>query len=228
MTPDGYRTIAANDATGLGSVLPHDIVAVEAYGDAPPEPLFPDETTYVAHAIERRRMEFARGRTCARLALAAFGRPRAAIVAGPDRAPVWPAGIVGSISHCRDYTCAAVGEARAYRALGIDAEVMQELEPGVAKLVVSPAEARSLASLPGGVSWSCVAFSAKEAFYKAQYALTRTFLDFLDVAVAIDASAGQFTITLLRTEAVLAPVPPAVAGRYVLDGERVVSAVAIT
>ncbi|HEY4181390.1 MAG TPA: 4'-phosphopantetheinyl transferase superfamily protein [Kofleriaceae bacterium] len=211
-------------ATGLGLVLPGDVIVIEARGDVAPDPLFPEETAAVANAVERRRVEFARGRSCARRALVELGVEPVAILMGDDRAPIWPPGVVGTISHCAKYACAAVGHASTYAGIGIDAEILQPLEAGVAKLVVSVDEARALAALPGDVPWPCVAFSAKEAFYKAQYPWTHTFLDFDDVAVAID-PAGSFTITVLK--AGLA-IPRTLPGRFVFDGERVLCAVVLT
>lgn len=197
------------------------------HGAAVPDALFPGEEQRIASAVERRRLEFARGRTCARRALVTLGETPVAILASDDRAPIWPSGVVGSISHCANYACAAVGHARTYSALGVDAEVLQPLDAGSERLVVSPGEARALAALGGGVPWACVAFSAKEAFYKAQYPRTRTFLDFLDVEVAIAAATGEFTVTVLTSAAALAAFPRTVAGRFTFDGDRVLCAVVL-
>ena len=210
----------------LAGLFPPGIVAVEMDGAAVPDALFLGEEQYVASAVARRRLEFARGRTCARRALAALGEAPVAITSD-HRAPIWPSGIVGSISHCAGYACAAVGQMRTYRALGVDAEVLQALDAGSEKLVVSPGEARTLAALGGGVPWACVAFSAKEAFYKAQYPRTRTFLDFLDVEVAIAPATGAFTVTVLDSAPALATIPRTVAGRFTFDGDRVLCAVVL-
>lgn len=224
VTADGFVRVTDR---GLGLVLPRDVVAVEAHGAVEPTPLFPEEESYIAGAIERRRLEFARGRSCARMAFAALGMDPVAIISASDRSPIWPRGVVGSITHCRNYACAAVAHAQSYVAVGIDAEVLQELEDGVEKLVVLPAEAKTLAALPGGVPWSCVAFSAKEAFYKAQYPRTQTFLDFHDVEVALDIGASKFTVTVLRDDPALAAVPRSVTGRFAIADERVLCAVVL-
>src|SRR5277367_2552834 len=61
-------------------------------------------------AVRARRTEFLAGRACARSALRklADGRADDAIPIGPDRAPVWPAGIVGAITHAHGFAAAAV------------------------------------------------------------------------------------------------------------------------
>ena len=84
--------------------------------------LWPEEAAAVQHAVEKRRREFAVGRMLARAALAAIGDPPSAIPTGNHREPVWPAGIVGSITHCAGYCAAAVARDAMVVALGIDAE----------------------------------------------------------------------------------------------------------
>ena len=49
---------------------------------------------------QKRLSDFATGRYCAMKALEQFGIQDAIIPIGEDRAPIWPEGIVGSISHC--------------------------------------------------------------------------------------------------------------------------------
>ena len=82
--------------------------------------LWPDEAAAVARAIPKRRGEFAQGRSAARAAMGLLGHPPMAIPAGSDRAPIWPKGLVGSITHTNGLCAAALSQNAA--ALGIDAE----------------------------------------------------------------------------------------------------------
>ena len=41
-------------------------------------------------------------------------------------------------------------------------------------------------------------FSAKEAFYKCQYPVTRTVIDFHDVQLSVDLAAGEFSVAKVR------------------------------
>lgn len=70
----------------------------------------------------RRQREFATARSCARTALARLGVPPVPVLASPRGAPRWPAGVVGSITHCDGYRAAAVAYTRDVVSLGIDAE----------------------------------------------------------------------------------------------------------
>lgn len=92
----------------IESLLPASVVAVEAFGDRPAEPSFPDEADLIARAVEGRRNEFLTGRRCAHEALTLLGFPPAPLLSGPRREPLWPAGAVGSITHCNGYRAAAV------------------------------------------------------------------------------------------------------------------------
>lgn len=98
--------------------------------------------------------------------MGAAGLQPVAVPKAPDRAPVWPFGLAGSISHS-DLACiAAVSTGLA--GLGLDLEPLRPLDPAVAALVTGP-EDRVVADGDPGL----LVFCAKEAAYKAQYPLTR-------------------------------------------------------
>lgn len=139
--------------------------------------LFPEERAAVARAMPSRRAEFAGGRLVARRAMAALGLPPRAVPAGADRAPRWPEGVVGSITHHGGLCLAIVGRSEAWRAIGIDLERDAELSPEITAQVATEAELSALAPLPRGRAAARV-FSAKEAAYKAQYPLTRCLIGF--------------------------------------------------
>ena len=61
--------------------------------------LLPEEAPAIARAIPKRQAEFAAGRRAARAALTTLGHPAQAIPVGDRRAPIWPQGTVGAITH---------------------------------------------------------------------------------------------------------------------------------
>jgi 4'-phosphopantetheinyl transferase EntD len=89
------------------------------------------EEAAVGRAVETRRREFTTARACARLALLRLGIDPVAIPAGGRGEPVWPLGVVGSITHCRGYRACAVARADEVVGVGVDAEVHEPLPPGV-------------------------------------------------------------------------------------------------
>ncbi|MFD3572173.1 4'-phosphopantetheinyl transferase [Streptomyces sp. NPDC058667] len=158
--------------------------------------LFPEEAAAVARALPKRRQEYAVVRMCARRAMGALGVEAVALVAGERGAPRWPAGLVGSMTHCAGYRAAVVGRVSDYRGLGIDAEPNAPLDDDVLEFVSLPRERarlRELAASAPEVRWDRLLFSAKEAVFKVWYPLTRRELDFGDADVRIDPETGTFT-----------------------------------
>ncbi|SDS33027.1 4'-phosphopantetheinyl transferase family protein [Actinoplanes derwentensis] len=179
----------------LADLLPPGVRCAVAFDDGTPAPLFPEELVLVAGSTAERRREYATVRMCARRALAELGRPPVAIVRGPGGAPRWPAGIVGSLTHCRGFRGAAVAESTATASLGIDAEPAGALPDGVLGLITSAAERDDLARLTAvraDLPWDRLLFCAKEAFYKAWFPLTGRWLGFRDAVVTIEPD-GRFT-----------------------------------
>ena len=183
----------------IETLLPHGVVAVEAFEDVPGEPSFPGEETLVANAVEARRREFITGRRCAREALAKLGYAPVPILAGPKREPLWPAGLVGSITHTIGFRAAAVASRSAVASIGIDTEQNDRLPDGVEEAITVPGEPEMLAALSRAfpaTHWGRLLFSAKESVYKAWYPLTGRGLGFEDARLAID-PAGTFAAKLL-------------------------------
>lgn len=148
----------------LETLFTHEVVAVAAQGalwDALP---LPGECLEAASPSRRR--EFAAGRACAREALARLGFAPTAIPRGPDRAPQWPLGVVGSITHCRGFCAAAVTRCEAHRALGLDAECSGRVSEAILRRIVSDAELAALTALPADQEWRTLLWSAKESLRK--------------------------------------------------------------
>lgn len=147
--------------------------------------LWPVERATIRLAVPRRQREFAAGRWAAREAITQIGRAPSAIPSAPDRSPIWPEGLVGSIAHT-GRTCVAIAGRRDHvYAMGIDIEEDIPLDPDLWESICTPEELAAVASLPRSErgQWVTRLFCAKEAFYKWQYPQTRCMLDFRDVQV---------------------------------------------
>lgn len=217
----------------IRALVPPTVEAVECFGDLDDgASLFAEELRHVATAVPSRQREFATVRHCARTALRRLGVAPASLLPGRRRAPSWPAGVVGSMTHCTGYRAAAVARTGDVLALGIDAEPNRPL-PGDRLLervaaVRERAQLAELQSLRAGVCWDRLLFSAKESVFKAWYPLTGLELRFSETAVGFDAREAVFTAHLL--------VPgPAVdghrslrlCGRWHADDDLLLTAVAI-
>lgn len=162
--------------------------------------LYPEEESVVGRAVEKRRREFTTARACAREALVQLGRSHQAILSGPKGEPLWPAGIVGSITHCEGYRACALAHAGDLVTVGVDAEPNQPLPDGLLADIALPEERewlRYLARQSAEAHWDRLLFSIKESIYKAWFPLAERWLGFEDAVVAIDHGRQSFSAHLL-------------------------------
>lgn len=161
-------------------------------------PLFDVEQEYVKAATTARRREFASGRGLLRELIGA----EIAIPAGQNRAPILPAGFCGSLAHDDRFVVAAVGRQQDYRSVGVDIEPVRPLDREIARLILRPEELGLDAHL---------AFTLKEAAYKAWSGLGGRILEHHEVRVSI--SGSRFQAEVLTTGTVLG-------GAFTMAAER--------
>jgi 4'-phosphopantetheinyl transferase EntD len=209
----------------LSGLFAPGVVAAELRVPGDPELLLPAEARYLGRAVPKRAREFAAGRLCARRALAEFGIVDFALEMAADRQPVWPASMVGSITHTAGFCAAVVAARGSIGALGLDSEVVGDVNVEIWSRVCVPAETAWLRTLPASQRQAAVTliFSAKEAFYKCQYSITQQRLDFQDVRVeaAWGASDGQFRIHPIRILGIGLRTALPMQGQYLFHQEYV-------
>lgn len=216
----------------LRDLLPAGVVAVETVGEEDPAAyLLPAEEPLVARAVAKRRREVTNARTCARRALAELGRPATPILRGAKGEPLWPAGVVGSITHTTGYYAAAVADAGRMRSLGVDAEEHGELPDGVLTHVAFGPELARLAALrtaDPGIWWDRLLFSAKESVYKAWFPLTGRWLGFEDADLTVSRD-GTFAARILVDGGTSDGGPPLteLTGRWLVANGLVLTAIAL-
>jgi len=209
----------------IDRLLPTSVSTAAVRGDVPDAVLFHEEMALLERAAEARRAEFAAARHCARQALRRLGLTDVPILRGPKREPVWPAGIVGSITHCKGYRAAAVARASDVLTLGIDAEPHAALPKGIDRRVLDDRERAWIAEAPADTYWDRLIFSAKESVYKAWFPLAQGWLGFEEATIAIDAAAGTFRASLLIDPP--AGVPATFDGRYLIEDGLIATAIAV-
>ena len=172
----------------MRNLLPPDICVAETTSDF--GHLHDAEREYFASAVPKRVREAATARSCARLALKRLYLRESELTESPtepvfvpraDGSSAWPAGVVGSMTHCAGYRAAAVASAKRYAGVGIDAEPAVPLSAAVQELIARDEERR----FAFGV-YSKVLFSAKEAALKTWYPLGFRGFDVSDISVACD------------------------------------------
>jgi 4'-phosphopantetheinyl transferase EntD len=211
----------------LARVLPAEAETAETYADPPGLPLFSAEEAVIARAVDKRRREFTTVRHCARAALERLGVTPGSILPGERGAPLWPEGVVGSMTHCAGFRGCAVAHAGDLRTIGLDAEPAAPLPDGVLDAIALPEERAAIRRLGPGVPWDRLLFSAKESVYKAWFPLTRRFLEFHQARIELDPDGG-FTATLLVAppSTVTGPLT-GFTGRWIHRDGLVITAIAV-
>lgn len=183
----------------LRGILPNGVMLGQPSG---PTALWPGED--LAGAVPARLAEFAAGRRAARQALRDLGIAPVAIPMGSDRAPIWPESATGSISHCAGACLAVMALTRDYVGLGLDIEPLHPLPADLWSTVLRPEEHDQINALPPSQQGlqALRIFVAKEAAYKAQYALTRQIFDFQTLRInwQYQSFTAEFCIDILPIE----------------------------
>ena len=185
----------------LLSLFPADVAYVWGGTREPVEfRLAPEEAEIIAGKVSaRRREEFTLGRACAHQALIELAQTPG-VVALPmptesgrvshtlgrvGRAPDWPKGVVGAITHSHGAAAAAVARGEHYLGVGLDIEPESESLHRVASRICRPEELKALDGLPEPMrmAWLAVTFSIKESIFKALNPATGIYLGFQDALV---------------------------------------------
>lgn len=207
----------------LSSLLPEQVEIVLS-AEAPVE-------NSIAPAIElaaagsmkpRRRSEFMHGRTCARSALARLGYPDQPIPVGDNREPVWPDGIVGSISHCGPVAAAAIARNDEICGIGIDLELDEPLDLATLELICGAAEVDWLGQTSDIPGFAKLIFSAKESIFKCIWPSIRRYVDFREIGIRIDVSTNSFSAAEWSDELPASTISP-ITGRYKMTGEWIIT-----
>ena len=186
------------------SVLPEGLAVAARDPRVMPHDVNPFEDALVRQAVPRRQAEFHAGRAAAHAAMTSLGLSPRPVLAGADRAPLWPDGLTGSISHSTTACVAIIGLRADWAGIGVDIEEDTPLCPDLVPEICTASERDWLASLPAAEQglMAKLIFSAKEAAYKAQYPLSSALFGFDALCVKIDRTQAQFSARFIY------PQPP--------------------
>jgi 4'-phosphopantetheinyl transferase EntD len=168
-----------------GLALPGVVIGCRRIQPGDEDALLPQEQASIASRLVERRRASGAARIVARQLLDQFGYPRCPIPRGAGGAPVWPAGMIGSLAHDDQFAVATVARAD-IGGIGVDIESATPLPHDMTALVATPKELSEVADAPLRLK---LLFAAKEAVYKAQFPLDGAFLEFHDIEV--DLARGQ-------------------------------------
>jgi enterobactin synthetase component D len=174
-------------------------------------------------AVNKRGAEHLAGRIAAREALRLSGVNEYIPGIGLHRAPCWPPGFTGSITHIDKIALATViaHVPDKQSGTGIDCEIILNADDAqdIAEGVINAAEREYLLNSPLPFPFALtLAFSAKESLFKALYPHVGRYFDFLSAEIT-EIADGQMTLRLLEK---LGPFPAGLSftGCWIGDAER--------
>lgn len=163
-------------------------------------PLYDAEAALLhPRATPGRVNEFRTGRAAAHEALAALGADREPLLRGAHREPLWPDGVVGSISHVPGHAIAAAAQRQSCGGLGLDLEHIDRTIPSLGDAIAFDEETAWLDTMgPEEQRRAALElFSAKETIYKAFFPRVGRFFGF-DAARVLPRPSGGFEGRLLE------------------------------
>lgn len=217
----------------LDQILPDYVAFEQVRGQQPIMPLHARERFALGMVTDDRLDEFTRGRHCAKRALKQLGIYIDILLIGETRAPLWPEGIVGSITHTAGYCGAGVVRSDRVLTMGIDVEAIANgpITDELLGVITTDAERQMLERLPEAhTPWRQVLFSAKESLFKAWQPIMQRWLGFHDTDMRIDPENQSFSVripTCNPEEMQYRNMPQVIAGRYVKDDEFVGTTVVV-
>ena len=114
--------------------------------------------------------------------------------------PVWPDGVVGSITHTQAAAVAAIASTSRFRALGIDLQEIREIRADFCERIGNAEEAAWCKSVPELQPTRTLSlFSGKESIYKALYPFVREYFGFSAAELVWNDVEKRFDGRLLTT-----------------------------
>ncbi len=163
----------------FSSLLPCGAFAIGYEGTG----LFDTEAAAINGVSETRQREFASGRAAAHRALRKLGFSPSPVLKGDSGEPLWPRGVVGSISHCKGLAFCGVAFSKECTSIGVDVEEVNRVLPRLAQRILTESELYEWGGRDKDPLLLAVAFSAKEAFFKFQYPIAKASVSFKDVMI---------------------------------------------
>ncbi|PYY00954.1 MAG: hypothetical protein DMG64_03980 [Acidobacteria bacterium] len=155
-----------------------------------------EKRLFTPRASSKRLREWASGRRAARLALKQLGFENSPpILRGDGGEPLWPEGVVGSITHCYPWSLAMVVRSSAPLSIGIDLESQLRMgKVDISSVVCRKPELEWIFADGDCQARLMMIFSAKEAVYKALHPVCRKYIDFQDVELSWVPEESRFVV----------------------------------
>lgn len=153
-------------------------------------------------AVDKRKSEFLAGRYLAKVTLQTLGESSYHVPIGLNREPIWPEGILGSISHSSNIAQCIIAYGQKYQFIGLDIEhwITQPVANNIANTIIT--DTSEYASFIPYLQLNealTIIFSAKESLFKAIYKYVGEYFDFSAAQITSGSFADKkLTLTLIK------------------------------
>lgn len=180
-------------------------------------------------SVAKRQAEFLAGRYAATQALIKLGRIDCEIPIGKNKSPVWPKGIIASITHTSSKAICAAATTEDIQYVGIDLEnfLTPRTADNIKSIVLVEQEYDLMRSM--GLDFEValtLVFSAKESIFKALHPYVKRYFDFSSVRLSGFYPAKdciEFTLTKYLAPEYVAGTK--VSGHFIIDERAVLTCI---
>ncbi len=136
---------------------------------------------FLERAVIRRKAEFLAGRYAAQRAMKKLRIEKTTVGIGQHRNPVWPAGLIGSITHTATQAICAIVQNTDYQSIGIDLaeQISITTANNIKDQIIQTHEINAFSHCPLSFEQLLtLTFSAKESLFKALYPQVKAYFEF--------------------------------------------------
>lgn len=186
----------------------------------------------IQKSVIKRQAEYLAGRFAASIILQRLHIPICNIPIGKNRSPIWPQGIVASISHNNSTALCIAAFDNHYQYLGIDIESKLSLEvvKEIKKNIINSNEEDILQNVKNNLSFTdafTLVFSAKESLFKAIYPEVNSYFDFSAAElINLCNKTKQFQLVLLQDLSLKLKAGTQFNGKFYFDDNHVITLIA--
>ncbi|MGE8436991.1 MAG: 4'-phosphopantetheinyl transferase family protein [Pseudomonas palmensis] len=187
-----------------------------------------EPTPSLQRSVAKRQAEYLAGRVCARAALQRLDGRDYLPATGDDRAPLWPAGISGSITHGKGWAAAVVARSSDCQGLGLDQENLLGTERAERLMgeILTADELQRMDRSQLSLT-TTLTFSLKESLFKALYPIVRKRFYFEHAELLEWSADGHARLRLLTDLSPLWCHGREIQGQFSLQGDQLLSLVSV-
>jgi len=184
-------------------------------------PLSPD----LREEVPKKKAHFLGGRYCAHKALSMMkgdDQPPSPLAKDQEGAPLWPPGVVGSITHTENFMGAVVADQNTLKGIGIDTEkILGPQSLNMVESLVATDKEKRMSFSHDPFEYFTLIYSAKESIFKCLHPIIKVHFEFYDVNIDhVDFEKGTFHFTLLKTLSEEFKEGMSYQGRFSLDDKK--------